>query len=756
MKIVIALALLAASATSGAFSPAMAAENLRWTSAEDRDASFAHIVAKINEKTGLALTEADFSQGEDRDLAFSHYRRYDQVRDGVRVDGMSVRVWSRRYGPKPRLIQLEAQVEAPNRTARARIPQDLSWAGSLARAAISATEDGAIRSLKAETLWSDGRVVRLFTAKARHGTHVVKIDLATRAVVAATYEDFPRADHFSVPALVYPIYEEYGAEILPREPALLKYLVPAIRRPDADPFAPLRDRTYLESKLDPIQGETAEGQAQGFWTQRWLTARADALRAQVPLSDNRPASGDLLLQGEYATINIHPDAFASFTGVEIPARFSPQLYFTWSKVEGTEDYAVVPGAAYYGKPLADRKAALFRDASRHPENDPVFYMNGGFDEVQVYYAVNQLFDSLRPLGFKDPELSTRPFNAFLYDPDIAMQNNAYYDSDTINFTTYTPTAPNMARDNTTIWHELGHGVMDRLMGTQLDLADTGGLSEGMADFVAELVLRAVNRDRPFLGQQDQRIINRTGFFLTNEVHDDGEAYGGAMKAILDAATQAYGEEKGGAMVTDLVLEAMRLSRDHPHLTAQDWFEHVLFADELGRKGLRAPGELASLIRGALAARNFMTEAERATFQLSYAGVSVDAGTDGSRGHEIRLELAPGEQATYPLEISLHDGTGFRFTYPATVKVFFNSGPLQGAIDWEGEDAEPALYTIDSPDAARSIPLTVLGCDAINRTDGTCSDFAYVQVYKPGDDKPVAKKRFYLRIKPKDATANSVN
>jgi len=77
------------------------------------------------------------------------------------------------------------------------------------------------------------------------------------------------------------------------------------------------------------------------------------------------------------------------------------------------------------------------------------------------------------MGFTDPELSTRPFHAFLFNPDISYRDNAFYTDDTINFTTYSPAEPNMARDNSTIWHELGHGVMDRLMGDEIQLADNG-------------------------------------------------------------------------------------------------------------------------------------------------------------------------------------------------------------------------------------------------------------------------------------------
>src|SRR5205807_5683259 len=144
----------------------------------------------------------------------------------------------------------------------------------------------------------------------------------------------------------------------------------------------------------------------------------------------------------------------------------------------------------------------------------------------------RLFASLQPRGFKDPELSTRPFHAYLYDPDVAMRDNAYYTADTINFTTYSPKELNYARDNTTIWHELGHGIMDRLMGDFIQLADTGGLSEGMADFVAAMVISDVTDNVPFPGYRDFRIVNKTAFFVANEVHDDGEAYGGAMKDFL--------------------------------------------------------------------------------------------------------------------------------------------------------------------------------------------------------------------------------
>lgn len=122
------------------------------------------------------------------------------------------------------------------------------------------------------------------------------------------------------------------------------------------------------------------------------------------------------------------------------------------------------------------------------------------------------------------------------------------------------------------------------MGDNLTPADTGGLSEGMADFLAALVVQDVTQGSTFPGANQRRIINHTGFNLTNEVHDDGEASGGAMKDFLEAVLAA--DPKNGLhKVTDVVLEGMRLSRDHPALNAAKWFQSILFADSLGRSGV---------------------------------------------------------------------------------------------------------------------------------------------------------------------------
>ena len=740
-----------------------AAEDLkfiRWTQFANSSAEFTELLNVLNAEASTTLAITDFVKSEARDLAFTSYERYDQIKDSVRIKSASVRIW--RDLKSKSLLQVEANISIPGsgtETESLAFPvsiydQEKKTAFQTAAIAkVSKSDDARIRDVSSEFLWDGDIAVVQIEVKARRGVHTYVFDATTKNLLSSEYRSYPHADlgaaapsEFSIPARVFPIYEEYKGEILPRKLVRLKYLKTSIQKPDSDPYTVLRDRRYLFSKHDSVKGSTPEGQADGFWNFPWVRQLLTAAQAQIPFRPNTFDAGPVYLQGRYATISLHPEVYAKYPGIGFGKQFSQTAAFTWKDdpVTGPE---VVPGAALLGRSLDTRFSALQRLAIRHPEHDPLTYINSGFDEVQVYYAVNELFDTLRPLGMIDPDLGERPFHAVLFDPDVESQDNAYYTDDTINFSTYSKDALNYARDNTTIWHELGHGVMDRLMGERLDLADTGGLSEGMADFVAELVIQGSYGAKAFPGAEDQRIKNDIGFFLTNEVHDDGEAYGGVMKSMLDLAIKKYGHRQGLAKITDLVLEAMRFSRDHPALTAEHWFHRLYFADTVGRVNLRQAGELSPVITEALNSRNFAVEADRAVFAFQHDGKDIVAGKPGSRGKEILLELKAEETATKVVTVKINNGKDYSFSYPVTVKVFYNSGPLQGAIDWQNEDSEPSLFELTSDGQSIDIPLTVKGtCDEINRSDGTCSDFAYIQIWNKDGKRAVAKKRFYLEVK----------
>jgi len=253
-----------------------------------------------------------------------------------------------------------------------------------------------------------------------------------------------------------------------------------------------------------------------------------------------------------------------------------------------------------------------------------------------------------------------------------------------------------------------------------------------------------------------RINNQTGFNLTNEIHDDGEAYGGTLNDFLLKAIDQFGHSAGLLKVTDLTLEAMRLSRNHPGLTAQDWFGHMLFADELPSVSRKA-GELAPLLIEALKGRNYAFAKEiTAKYLLINGADEVTDSAPGSRERPILNIIKPNEMVTYAMHVRLQGTEAYKFKYPVTVRVQYQGGPIQGAIRWLDNSAaknasEERIYVdylLNSEKEVLDFNLAASGkCDYVNRDDGSCVDFAYVQIWNNGDTtKPVAKKRFYLRIR----------
>ncbi len=742
----------------------------RWTAVEDPDGSIENVIRVINSKFGRSLTQYDFLLQEDRDLAFNHYKRYVQIIDQIPVHGKSIRIWTELNSN--RTVQVEVDLDFPHlmsnfmstlsghgktpRQLQAELTPELTT--SIARAQVlEYSDDPNFQGITWQDEWNGGRLVRMVKVRGKRGYHHIKISLNRKNVISQEYREFPKIDtgnsDLQIPVQIYPIYEEVEGKgtTLPRVPGLLKHIYRQVPLATSDIYAPLKTRHYFASKLNPELGETELGRAQGYWSPRYLKDEAEKLRASLPLVNNDWTQG-VLLQGRYASINIHPDAIKKYGPVEFEFRKSSPLFPNWlesSETGGREDEFIL-GMAYSGKPLYSLKEAWNRPSRRLPDHDPKTYMNDGFDEIQVYYAIDTLFESLHSRGFLDPEISTRPFNAFLFNPDIAYRDNAYYTDDTINFTTYSPKAGNMARDNSTIWHELGHGIMDRLMGDHIELADTGGLSEGMADLVAAMVIQAVTEGTPFPGSADFRIINKTGFYLTNEVHDDGEAYGGAMKDFMDSTIKKYGS-KGLDKFIDIVLEAMRLTCDHPGLTAPEWFKHILFADSLGRPNVREPNELSPLLLAALAGRNFKLDGgPTASFSLVNLNThqEIAPGAAGSRSYPIPVYLEKSEKARFKLQARVKNSNEYSFRFPVQIQLKYTGGPIQGAIHWDGKEVGSQIYTLNSETDRVTIPLQVSGtCDEVNRTDGSCVDYVHVQVWNQGEtDRPVAKKRFYLRIK----------
>jgi hypothetical protein len=717
---------------------------------------FESVLTEIKHRTNLDnLTAAMFQLGERRELTGSVYYRYDQVHKSIAVERNSIRIWL--TPDEKKLLLAEAQVENPAavapqaefvdlRLARRSLQGWRDQAEAAARAALRHHFDNSIRSIESSVSWQQQKLMVTVKLKARRGLHRLLYQITEEGLVpqGSSYRSYPSSDTFSIEADLYPIYEEYQGELLPRQRVTLKHLEPQVPYFANNPFAGLQQRRYFEDKMDKTKASTPEGRKEGYWSTEQLRSEAASQVASPLLRPNGFDSG-LLLHGKYVSINLHPLAAQ---GNAIPLRpdrgYSPGFHLRWQYDAASGAWEVIPDGSPWGHRFKSQEEIFAMQNIRDPHHDYRTYMALGFDELQVYYAATLFYEQLHELGLTDPELSTRPMTAYLYDPAVDSMDNAFYDADTINFTTYPPQALNLARDNTTVWHEMGHGFMDRLMGSQLNLAGPGGLSEGVADFFAEIGLRHGHYHDNFPGWNARRILNSIGFFLTNEVHDDGEPYGGVLADLLFTLCREQGDETGLKKSADLVFAAMRFSRDHPELSEQNWYENLLYADELGHDPVRQPGELREAITQSFQRRNFSPRpAERLQFTLENQGEAVEAGKRGSRDTPIELTFGANETAhTYPVTVRFSAGST---PGPYTIEVDYKTGALQGAIHWQGEDEPVQRIAVTAASATLPLHLTPTAtCDTINTGDGSCSDYVYIKLLD-SQNRVVGKKRFYVKI-----------
>lgn len=721
------------------------------------------LLNKARTETGADFQKSNFVLVEERELATSKFTMYVQVNSMIPVAKTAVRIWSDLKTNQLILAEMhldektqdqEQLLNSKFRKAHfspgAIKSKKLSLAvnAMVEKEVLTHESDARVISMKFTDQWENGELVRAVEVRARRGVHHVTVSLFKNKIIRSSYMEFPQSERVSLKAQVFPIYEEAEGtgEILRTEEKELRYIDAQIHDGGADPLNTFSNTKFPEGSYFPLLADTAVGQMFNLWSEASLRAKVESLVAKFPLRANTFANG-LLLQGKYATINLHPAVREAFKGIDFELKPTTHHMLNWMQVDGAYEAKPVSGIA--GKAITSELDLITRLPFRHPEHDATSYINSGFDEIQVYYAVTVLMESLVEMGFTDKGLSEKPFHAFLFDPDIGMKDNAYYYDNTINFTTYNPGSQNLARDNSTIWHELGHAVMERIMGAHLGFADSkggyGGLSEGMADFVASIVVEHQTDGENFPGKENFRIINETGFYLTNEFHDEGEAYGGVMNDIL--MTVISNEGKAGLHAfTDLTLEAMRLTRNHPALSAASWFEHMIYADDLGST-VRASGKYKQLILNSLSARNFSfaNSFNAAKMTLTFGTTELTNESPASRERPLTACGADGI-VSHDLKLELTAGDSNFIKFPAIVKVEYQKGALQGAIKWEGEEMNPQVYTLNSPDEVLTLPIRAsMECEKINQPDGSCKDYAYVQIFNDGSIKPIAKKRFYLML-----------
>lgn len=735
-------------------------QKARWTFKDQSVTEISKILPLLSAQLKISLSEQGFQLAESTPLAGMGFSFYQQTIDGVAVRNAGVRIW--KDPTQKTLIQMLAWVLDPNsksmKLARAQYKQtllesslsDISFA-SVQKIAKNDLDE--IKNFKAVREWSNERVVLALQVFGSDRSVEYLLDPRSLVTLSKKVQFYPEGDlratrknapdEYSVLGRAFRVNEDvelaWGRQASGAVPELveLKYLKKEIKGAEVDWTSSLPQTEFLVSKEDEIKASTPEGRAQGYWSNKSIQEMIDTTTAILPTYPNQ-GGGVAFLAGRYVQVLIDRDAFQKFNVQSFVPFYSTVT--TRQFVVTDQGHAITLAAESYGKPFASATDLQSRQAPYEIQRNTNALINEGFDEMQVYWSVTQWFETLHEAGFVDPELSTRPVRAYLFDPSISMQNNAYYNNDTINFTTYTDESANEARNLNTVWHELGHGLMDRLQGSSG--FSNGGLSEGIADFAAEMVARGFYKNKIPTAIAQRRIVNRIGFNLTSEGHDDGEAYGGSLKDLMDLKVAAEGWT-GYLKTCDLVLDAMRLTRRSPNLSLTEWYEALVLADSFGKSGLRSSYEFASLLSQSFSGRNYIYQQPPiAKMSLFNDNVEIADVGPGSRRQPLRLNLNAGESKTYNLKLNV-SSTGETFRYPFKVVVAFKeTNALQGSAKFQDETDHE--FVLNSAEEIIQIPVTVIaGCDAINTSGPNCSDFVNVQVFAKDQTMPFAKKRFYV-------------
>lgn len=713
------------------------------------------VINMVNARVGTNLRATDFSMVERTSLATSNFEMLVQMRAGKPIVASRLRIWKNKVG---QIIVVEAHVDKPSilngfglvakSTERFLQKNYLEDTGNLlkqekmVRKVIAAHHDSVVPKLEHEDVWKDEAFVRVFTGEGQRGVHQVTYLHSSGKVIETSYREHHQGELPAIEAMGYKVYEQnwYNPlETMEPEVLELKYLNDKAVVQANDPFAVITTGPFLRSKYDEQRGSTMEGVQQGLWSYALVSAMADDAGKKIVVADNGFNGPEgLVLDGRYVSINVHPGARKIVPEETLAWRFGADIQQEMMSLMNG-DMAVLFKTGLRGRTYsspADLMVTPMRDANHSVEA----YLKDGVDQVQVYWAVTEMMEKLQTLGFTDPEISKRKFQAYLYNPDPFYKNNAFYVNDTINFTTYTASASNFARDNTTIWHEIGHGIIDRLLG-QITLTKGEGFHEGIADFLAEVVLQASSFQREFPGRAGQRIYNVSAFNFANEAHDDGEAFGGLMKDILDRAIAKWGQE-GLYKMADLTFEAMRFTRGHPALDEQEWVEKLLFVDS--RANLRREaGEFRQMIEESLAPRNFSSDGkELASMLVTIDDKVLKRGGVGGRNSPM---MRPKDvESRSVMKVSLVDGKNFKFKYPMKIKVAAGNG-AEGPIDWIDEDLGSKTVTLNAANEEAVIQLGTTGkCDVLN-LGSSCRESMFIEAYAEGDKKPRARQRVYIQL-----------
>jgi hypothetical protein len=182
--------------------------------------------------------------------------------------------------------------------------------------------------------------------------------------------------------------------------------------------------------------------------------------------------------------------------------------------------------------------------------------NGKFEQVMVYYHINQTQEYIHQLGFTDVNNESQDFSVDTYAGD-----NSFYDPSTDMITTGEGGVDD-AEDAEVIWHEYGHAIQDDVVPGFGESEQAGAIGEGFGDYWAVTNSVPVSKgfelpcvmdwDATSYTTDEPHCLRRTDTGKTTddidgEVHDDGEIWSNALWDIHQAL--------GRAKANKLILEA---------------------------------------------------------------------------------------------------------------------------------------------------------------------------------------------------------
>lgn len=640
------------------------------------------------------------------------------------------------------------------------------------------------------TVWKGGAKIHRIVAEDARGKHVFEFRAGEEgAAPARTFVPHPSADTGVGAAVgagsgaagdggVLPpqpatVFRDEGAidtsyldkipnPPAPEEPVLVsRYLTDLRARTNEIALGRLLDALggpqLRESKR--IDGMPTPAQlAQGFWSE---LSHPDLFGPFEPRADGRAvanvdASGNpIRLDGRYVSVLVAPRAPVDLFGRGHGFEYAPFLQRAWVSDLANDDAILKTEPYFWGRSLVSLPLSARTPVGRGAPgpSETARLLEQGFDEVQVYHAVNSLLAVARAWGFRDPVLSEKPFRAMVYSTDPWHRDNAFSMGDEIVFGTYSRGESNLARSSGTIWHEMGHSLDSRLAGWANE-GDASGLGEGMADAI-EFLATAALVDSARAASPYFRFNNAMWFDQSNEFHDGGEAFAGTIAEATRAAARTMGDARAVESMGALLLETMRYFRGVPRL---DWArvrDVVLFASSVPETfahiGTDRAGVLTPFLAAAFAERNLPVAGSgtRARITLEDGGVTLTSDSPYSR-----YDASPrvvGEKGTLVMRLSLSDGDAARYRFPVAVRASVQGSPLQGGMKWDFDEAEDRWFTIERPGQEIEIALPYTGaCEAgqVGTPRRRCFDYVHVRLYD-GDrreEKPTGKFRVYLKLR----------